>query len=107
MIAALLTFLFSGIVHEYLAYCAFGKLITWENTIFFILHGLYTSLEVLVLPRNMNPWLQRLLTFSFILFTAPLFQAPYQRNDFYVLFKVPYLPGTPHALASYITPNYY
>jgi hypothetical protein len=106
-VAALSTFAFSGLLHEYYAYCSFGRRITGENMAYFLVHGLLTTIQVQLLSR----WLSRMgwespallkvvLTTSVLVLTMPLFLGPHLRTGFYMDIAVPYLPGIPHRFAS-------
>ena len=97
-LAALMTFLVSGVIHDYYAYVTFGREFTVESTAFFTIHGALTALQVFAQSRV--PWLRPghhhrrhgvalrplaiALTTVLILVTMPLFQGPYLRGEFYL-----------------------
>lgn len=67
-LAALVTFLFSGLIHDYYAYVTFGRVVTTESTRFFVLHGLLSTVEVVTKARF--PWLRRVPTVICIIYVT-------------------------------------
>jgi hypothetical protein len=106
-IAAISTFLFSGIIQyahivfktdfsEYYAWVAFRDGFPGTNLAFFAVHGLSTTLQVLSqslwpgLKAKQIPKLVKIIgTTLIILLTTPLFQDPYLRGELYVFTLTP------------------
>jgi hypothetical protein len=96
-VAGMVTFVFSSLVHEWTLLILLDKHSTREQMCFFIIHGLWTIMEVsirkavvkylkvdlsLVIPRP----IQVLYTHLVLMITGPLFMNPYIRENLY--FKV-------------------
>ena len=108
-LGAMLTFLFSGILHEYITYMSFGFQLTFDMILFFVAHGLLTSLETALhlspseerlssMPR-FERFIRNSLVVGTCIFLGPLFMKQFILNDFVHVFKLPYVPGTVHSLA--------
>ncbi|KAI3765319.1 hypothetical protein L2E82_15349 [Cichorium intybus] len=85
--AVLVTFLVSGIMHEFILYHLGQVTPTWEMTWFFIVHGLCVGTEIVIKKTTGQRFEQRpvvawLLTLTFITFTSFwLFFPPFLRLD--------------------------
>lgn len=85
--AGMLVFILSGVMHDYLNWMALGQL-SFENTLFFLIHGTACSLQVYFSKRysalRRVPWVAAwILNGLFFLPTTPLFFAPYIRARFW------------------------
>lgn len=67
-------FLFSGLLHEYVAYMLIGRM-TGYQTAFFVLHGLGVAATLRVRPRGAGAVVGGLLTFLFLVATTVFFFA--------------------------------
>ena len=97
-IAALATFLFSGVLHEYYVLATFGPEYVGWNVVYFLLHGLLTTLETLFLAHRMRSgwpnWIRIITTHLILLSLMPFFQIPYLLNEMYMKSPVILFPGT-------------
>lgn len=86
-LAAMATFLFSGVLHEYLILTTFGPNYVGYNLLYFLIHGLLTTLETLFLNgmlRKLSPLWRIACMHLVALVLIPLFSFPYLANDFYI-----------------------
>ncbi|KAK9766698.1 hypothetical protein K7432_004035 [Basidiobolus ranarum] len=78
------TFFISAIVHEFLVVFGSNSPPTLENTMFFLIHGVAVSIQVLLerfIGKNVLPDLLSIfLSNMFFVWTAPLFVSPFMRN---------------------------
>ncbi|KAI3637457.1 hypothetical protein MIR68_004106 [Amoeboaphelidium protococcarum] len=89
MLAAMATFIFSGLIHEYYVFCMYGVGQMGYNMAFFVLHGLATCLCEL-LPKTSLPLIgKRLLVHLSLLALMPFFMLPFLSADFVDNIAVP------------------
>ncbi|KAF5175201.1 Acyl-coa--sterol o-acyltransferase [Thalictrum thalictroides] len=79
------TFVVSGLMHELIFYNGTRVPPTWEVTLYFVLQGVYTSLEIVVKEMvgdrfRLHPVISRFLTIAFLLATNGLFFAQVLRD---------------------------
>lgn len=97
LIAATTVFFFSGVLHEFINYVSFGEY-TMENLAFFLVHAAACAIQTQMIQTYPNwkmgkfsSFAERLLYWAlntlFLLSTAPLFLAPFYRNDFFSRFR--------------------
>lgn len=108
--AAMATFIFSGLLHEYMSYCTFNHELTWQNTRYFLVQGILTTIQVTLLTPWLNksliktPWFVKILaTHLVMLILMPLFMSPYVRHEFYARAGPPVPFGLAHSLSSWWT----
>lgn len=101
MLAAVLTFLFSGLIQyvfisvnddkkdisDYYALACFREY-TLQSTLYFLVHAVLTTTEVVVQRRCLIPripvWISVIYVNMVMIATMPLFQGPYLRYEFYL-----------------------
>ncbi|KAI3654299.1 hypothetical protein MP228_001018 [Amoeboaphelidium protococcarum] len=89
LLAAMATFIFSGLIHEYYVFCMYGVGQMGYNMAFFVLHGLATCLCEL-LPKTSLPLIvKRLLVHLSLLALMPFFMLPFLSADFVDNIAVP------------------
>ncbi|PRP80957.1 acidic mammalian chitinase-like [Planoprotostelium fungivorum] len=81
---ALIVFVVSGLMHEYINYCTFD-LLTGENLLFFIIHGMVCNAQVILQKsfpslKNIPTVPSMFLNAPVFILTSPLFMAPYIRS---------------------------
>jgi hypothetical protein len=94
VIAGLMTFLFSGLLHEWTLLVMLDRDSAMEQFLFVIVHGIWTVIEVAVrklvlrwsgidLALTIPTEVQIIYTHSFLFLTSPLFMNPYIREELY------------------------
>eukprot|EP01102_Stenamoeba_stenopodia_P002943 TRINITY_DN1287_c0_g1_i1.p1 TRINITY_DN1287_c0_g1~~TRINITY_DN1287_c0_g1_i1.p1 ORF type:complete len:494 (-),score=145.43 TRINITY_DN1287_c0_g1_i1:74-1555(-) len=97
LIAATTVFFFSGVLHEWFNYIAFGEY-TMENLAFFLVQAAACAIQTQMIQTyptwkmgKFSSTAERVLYWAlnslFLLTTAPLFFAPFHRNDFFARFR--------------------
>jgi hypothetical protein len=90
LIGAFATFLFSGIIHEWVIVILTRQSTTWENLLFFVIQGIITTAEVILtrslkrhfgLQLKMPFWIAIPLNTLAFLITTPFFLNPWMRAD--------------------------
>ncbi|KAF5175199.1 Acyl-coa--sterol o-acyltransferase [Thalictrum thalictroides] len=74
------TFLVSGLMHELIYFYVTHLLPTWEVMWYFVLQGVYTSIEIVVKKASSDRLQLRFMTIPFLLVTNRLFFAQIIRN---------------------------
>ncbi|KAI9312091.1 membrane bound O-acyl transferase family-domain-containing protein [Dichotomocladium elegans] len=104
-VGVMAVFLVSGFLHEYILMSMFGFQeylrqpgIAGFQTLFFVLQGLASIISEKH-PLRVPTWLARFLTWSFIIYTAPLFIEPFLRIG---LHRDAEIPGYPRFLDKYL-----
>ncbi|ORX96478.1 hypothetical protein K493DRAFT_370944 [Basidiobolus meristosporus CBS 931.73] len=84
ILSGFFTFFISAVVHELLVVFGSNSPPTMENTLFFLLHGVAVSVQVLLekfMGKDFLPnYVGIILSNLFFIWTAPLFVSPFMRN---------------------------
>lgn len=111
-ISAICTFALSALLHEFMAWAMLTETIPFEQSLFFLSHGLMTILEVLVskcntgLGRKIESWIGKeskdsifritsiIIAWTFFLWTSSIFLGSFERDTIiWRLSKPFYLPN--------------
>ena len=109
-IAALSSFIMSGILHVYVIYITFGPGYELRSFSFFVIHGIICVLESFILPRKSSFLLniiRIIFTLSFVVITTPIYTRPLLYPSMIgdtpwkivPIFMEPYLPRLHHFIS--------
>ena len=100
LIGAMSSFFISGLIHEWMMLVLAAQPTTWESMIFFLIHGVLTTSEVIVGKlgkkwlgydpiKSAPKWLSIPITYVVFLSTAPFFLNPWVRDKLEIRLHFP------------------